>query len=126
MELSMFIAKIVGVLYLAMSVGVLVGGLDLKKLYSEIMKSPALEVLMGMMAVILGLLVLEYHNVWTSDWTVLITIIGWLALIKGVLIIAYPKALTIFDPIFKSSFVNIMPYFIFVFGLIFAYFGFYG
>ena len=33
-----------------------------------------------------------YHNVWTSDWSVAITIIGWLSFIEGLLHIVFPKA----------------------------------
>jgi hypothetical protein len=50
-------------------------------------KNTALTYFMGFTAVIIGFLMMNYHNVWEKNWTVLITIMGWLALIKGVLII---------------------------------------
>ncbi|MEH7034016.1 hypothetical protein V7054_17650, partial [Priestia megaterium] len=31
------------------------------------------------------------HNVWTLNWQGFITLIGWLALLKGIYVIAYPE-----------------------------------
>ncbi len=45
----------------------------------------------GAMALIVGLLVVLNHNIWTTDWVGLVTLLGWIALIKGVLMVLIPK-----------------------------------
>ena len=44
----------------------------------------------GIFALIIGLLVVLSHNVWEADYRVVITIIGWLALIKGIAYLTLP------------------------------------
>ena len=43
----------------------------------------------GVMSLVLGLLVVLSHNIWTG-WEIIITIFGWLAIGKGVLYLLLP------------------------------------
>lgn len=45
----------------------------------------------GYLSIFLGLASAILHNIWTWDWHVVITLIGWLALIKGIIVIAWPE-----------------------------------
>lgn len=47
--------------------------------------------LMGFMALLIGLFSLTFYNEWNSDITVLPTIFGYAALFKGISMIAYPE-----------------------------------
>ena len=125
MELSIFVAKIIGVTYTAMSVGVLMGTISYKKMFQDIAKTPAVGPLMGLFAIIIGFLLIEHHNIWVKDWPVLITIIGWAALVKGFLFLAFPNSLKFFEPMFTGKFAKIFPYFTLAFGLLFGYWGFF-
>ena len=40
--------------------------------------------------VVLGLLLVLSHNVWTTDWRVIITLVGWLTLLKGIALMLWP------------------------------------
>jgi hypothetical protein len=81
--------------------------------------------MIGFLAVIVGFLIVHCHNLWGKDWTVLITIIGWLALIKGVLIIVFPKFIQRLSRSFLTDrTLQIYPYVTLLIGLLFAYFGF--
>ena len=75
MELSIFVAKIIAVTYIAISIGQFFGGITYKKMYQDIMRSPAFMVMMGLFGIVIGSLLIEYHNIWVKDWTVIITII---------------------------------------------------
>ena len=33
-----------------------------------------------------------YHNFWTTDWRIIITIVGWISVLKGVVRIVAPTA----------------------------------
>ncbi|MFH1412998.1 MAG: hypothetical protein ABIG10_03170 [bacterium] len=45
----------------------------------------------GLVVLVAGYLLVTFHNVWVSGWTVLITIIGWIAFIKGLFALLLPE-----------------------------------
>ena len=69
-------------------------GIVNKNSYEEIIKdsidSPALYYLFGFIILVIGFLLVTFHNEWSMSWSVIITIFGWIALIEGVLILALP------------------------------------
>ena len=90
MELSILIAKITSVIYLSAALGALFSPDHYQRSLTTSSRI-GLSYLTGFVALIIGFLIVHYHNFWVGDWTVLITIIGWLALIKGIIIIAFPQ-----------------------------------
>lgn len=52
---------------------------------NELGSSRALMYISGLWSLLVGLIIVNLHQVWIWDWPVLITIIGWLAVIKGML-----------------------------------------
>lgn len=125
MELSILIAKITAVIYLSASLGGFFSRDYYRRFADDMYKNAALAYMMGFMAVIVGFLIVHYHNLWGRDWTVLITIMGWLALIKGVLIIVFPKFIQrLSEPFLTERALKIIPYVTLAVGLLFGYFGF--
>jgi len=122
MELSIFVAKIAAILYLSAGVAVLNSQITIDKIMSSFENSQGLTMVSGLFGIIIGMLLIEYHNFWVNDWTVLITIIGWAALFKGILYIAFPKTLFSFKPLFKNM--QAWGKFMIALGLFFGYFGF--
>ena len=79
----------------------------------------------GFTTVILGSLIAFYHNVWSGDWRVLITIVGWLAIVKGVALMAFPGFMRrISEPFVAGKCWKLFPYVAFLLGLLFGWFGF--
>jgi hypothetical protein len=77
------------------------------------------------MTAVIGLLIVTYHNRWTKNWTVLITILGWIALFKGICLIAFPQFVhSLSERMFTDFGATIFPYASLCLGLLFAYFGF--
>lgn len=103
MELSIFVAKILALVYLSAGVAALSGKISLTKVIDELKESQALTYITGLFTLIIGMILIEFHNVWAQDWTVLITIIGWIAFLKGVALIAFPDALLSFRPMFRNT-----------------------
>ena len=125
MEWSVFIARVISVVYLAAGLGAISSTDAYRKVTDDMFNNAALVYLTGFTAVVLGCLIVQYHNFWRPDWTVLITIIGWLALIKGVLLIAFPQSVQRFsEKLVKGSGFKIFPYIAILLGLLFGYFGF--
>ena len=84
MELSIFLAKILGLYLVIVPLAVLVNRKHLPRLVEEFSTNLGLNILASIFALVLGLLLVISHNVWTADWRVIITILGWLTLAKGV------------------------------------------
>ena len=84
MELSIFLAKVLGLYLLILALAALLNRKHLPRVIEELSQNLALVFMSGAMSLILGLLLVLSHNVWTSDWRVIITLVGWLTLIRSV------------------------------------------
>lgn len=125
MELSILIAKIIAVIYLSASLGGFFSRDYYRSLADDMYKNAALTYMMGFIAVIAGFLIVHHHNIWGGDWTVLITILGWISLIKGILIMAFPKFMQrLSEPFFTERALKFIPYVTLATGLLYGYFGF--
>ena len=58
---------------------------------AEFAESRALIYLSGTIALVTGIVFVHFHNLWVADWRVLITAIGWLSIMKGVVRLLYPQ-----------------------------------
>ena len=45
----------------------------------------------GLLSMLAGLAVVNTHGLWTSDWRVVITILGWIMLVGGIIRIVVPN-----------------------------------
>ncbi len=125
MELSIFIAKLLAIVYIAIGVGMLLNGKHYKQMINDIMGTPGIIYLGGIMALIAGYLMVTYHNIWVKDWTVIITVFGWLALVKGVSLLAFPKTFIGFSKsMMKKWNFTVVGACVLILGLILGYFGF--
>lgn len=125
MELSILIARIASVLYLSVALGAILSQDHYRRVFSDFFGNAALTYFAGFTTVILGSLMVNYHNHWVKDWTVLVTILGWLALIKGILIIAFPRFVEGYSKvILEGKGLQFFPYAAAFLGLLFGYFGF--
>jgi len=122
MELSIIVAKIIGVIYISAGIAVLIGQLNFNTIAEDLNRSPALTFIAGACAIMIGLVLIEYHNIWVKNWTVLITLISWAFFIGGLVIVLFPKSLLYISKYYKHS--RVWGIFMICFGLFFAYFGF--
>jgi hypothetical protein len=90
-RISLFLARLLGPLFVAIAIGVLVNGAVFRAIAEEGLRSHALIYLTGLFAMTAGVAILLNHNVWVGDWRVLITIFGWLAAIGGAQRIIWPQ-----------------------------------
>ncbi|MCW5518896.1 hypothetical protein J1N09_03535 [Aureitalea sp. L0-47] len=57
----------------------------------EDLKDQKFTILAAFLAIILGLLTILAHNVWESDYRVVVTLLGWMALFLGLSLFIIPK-----------------------------------
>lgn len=123
MDLSILVARIAAVAYLAMGISMFSGDVDFKKMFKSFEGSPGLTLIAGLFSLIIGMLLIEFHNIWVKNWTVLITIIGWGATFKGVMYLAFPKWMFSFSSVLvKNS--RKWSVLVIIIGLVMGYFGF--
>ena len=91
MDTSILLAKIIGPLFLVVGVGIFINLEHYRRLVVDFGASPLSIYMAGTTALLLGLLIVAYHNVWEWRWPVLITLLGWAVLIKGAVRILAPK-----------------------------------
>ncbi|MDH3561590.1 MAG: hypothetical protein OEN52_11625 [Gammaproteobacteria bacterium] len=51
---------------------------------------------MVLMILVLGLTVVTLHNVWVADWPVVITVVGWIMVLKSIAYLLLPQVMTVF------------------------------
>ena len=90
MDLSLTLAKIIGVYGLIISISALLDFERVNMLISELLESEYLLYITGVMALIIGLTIISIHPTRVADFRVMITLIGWLAFIKGVIVLLVP------------------------------------
>src|SRR4026209_2985802 len=88
---SVFLAKLIGPLALAIGAGLLVNAGCYRTMAEEFLASRALIFLAGVITLPAGLAIAVRHNVWTPDWRVVITLLGWLAIVSGAIRIVAPQ-----------------------------------
>ncbi len=57
----------------------------------ELTDDRAFVIATGYITLLMGLVTVILHNVWAADWSVVITILGWSTLLKGVMKIGFPE-----------------------------------
>jgi hypothetical protein len=90
METSILFAKFMGPAMLVSGIAVLVNRKNIHAVTEDFLNSPALIYLAGFLALLLGLAILIFHNVWVAGWPVIITIVGWIALGAGIVRMCFP------------------------------------
>ena len=73
MENSVFLAKLLGPYCIIVAVGILFNLKTYQKVMEDFCKNSALIYLGGVIALLFGLLVVLFHNVWVANWAVIIT-----------------------------------------------------
>jgi len=94
MQTSVFLAQLIGPLFLVMGLGMLVNGEGYRSMAQEFLASPALIYVAGLLAFVPGLAIVLLHNVWVFDWRLIITLLGWLSLIGGIFRLLFPRQVT--------------------------------
>ncbi|MAG59429.1 hypothetical protein CMO96_01420 [Candidatus Woesebacteria bacterium] len=93
MATSILLAKLFGAWLLIKGLVVLKNRKTVEKIVDGVLKSDALMFMGSMMATLIGLLVVLTHNVWEPEFAAVITVIGWLILIKGIVGVFFPDSM---------------------------------
>lgn len=91
MEVSIVLAKIIGLYLFLICFIMLLNPKHFHEFLSSFANNPALITFSGIIALLFGIVILSVHSIWVLQWPIVITILGWLSLIKGVIQLAFPQ-----------------------------------
>lgn len=94
MQTSLFLARLLGPFFLVVGVAVALNARNFPAIAEEFLRSPALIFLSALMILPAGLAIVLTHNVWVANWRVVITLLGWLCVISGVVRLLAPQRVT--------------------------------
>jgi uncharacterized protein YjeT (DUF2065 family) len=91
MAQSKLIAGLIGPLLAAMGVAMLINRSLFPTMIGEIAHNYALIFLSGLLVLLAGVAIVRVHNVWTG-WPIIVTVLGWLAIVSGLVRMWFPQA----------------------------------
>lgn len=102
MELSIFLAKLLGLYFLIVAAVLVLRKEEFKVTVAEIVASRGLLAYSGVMSLLLGLAIVIAHPVFEFNWKGLITLFGLLLIVRGFVRLSFPgfvkkRALALFN-----------------------------
>ena len=93
MQTSIFLARLIGPILVLAAAGLLLNRKIMDAVVREVLGSAVLLSFLGLLDFVAGLAIVLTHNVWVADWRVIITILGWLLVIRGAVRVLIPDRL---------------------------------
>jgi len=127
MEHSIFLAKLVGPYCIIVALAFLLNRQNYDLVVEGMLSNAGVRCIGGMIGLLIGLLLVNTHNVWEYSWVVIITLMGWIALIKGITLFVFPNHFIKFAESYtkKKNVVKVQLCLTFVFGLLLTYQGYF-
>jgi len=93
MDLTMLLLKMWGFYMFLMGLSILINKADWKSFVGELSSNKHFTFLAGIFTLTIGMLMVANHNVWAGGFdVVIITVFGWLSLVKGIMYLLFPSS----------------------------------
>ena len=92
MYASIFLARLLGPALLTVGVSILLNQRYYRTMTQQLVASRPLMFIVALIGIVAGLAIVLVHNVWTADWRVIITLLGWINLLRGIASLLLPEA----------------------------------
>ncbi|WP_190811026.1 hypothetical protein [Flagellimonas sp. S3867] len=89
METSMLLAKFWGFYLIVFFLVLVFNPKRIRDIFGYL-EDPKFLLITAFVAIIMGILNVLVHNIWTNDWRLLITLIGWVSLFTGIALFTFP------------------------------------
>lgn len=118
------IFQLLGLVFFAIGIGMLTNPKFIKNILQELERSTADMLYGGLISVTIGYFLVAFHNVWSMNRSLIITLLGWLALIKGLSLLMFPTyILRLYKVVDKYK--SYISYFVIALGIVSLYFGYF-
>jgi len=91
MQVSFFCAQLLGPMFIVVGVALAFNQDLFRNILSQFIASPIWLYFAGFLGLLAGLTLVLIHNVWTADWRLIITLIGWVTLVRALISIFRPQ-----------------------------------
>jgi hypothetical protein len=120
------IFQFLGLTFFAMGMGMLTNQKFIKDLMKEFQASTTNVFYGGLACLAIGFPLVIFYNVWGWNSSLIITIIGWIALIKGLALLMFPlQTMRLYKGVLKKENGTYISYGILVLGIILLYLGYF-
>lgn len=89
--LTVSLAQYIGPVMLAVGLGIFFSKNYYEKVYRHLEQETLSVLMSGIIAVVVGIAIVLHHNFWHSLLAGIVSLIGWLSIAKGLLLIIVPK-----------------------------------
>ncbi len=89
--MAIWISKFLGPVILALSIPMIVTPTILQETTRRFLADSPLVLISGVLAMTAGLSIVNTHNVWVLNWTLIVTLFGWALLLGGASRIVAPR-----------------------------------
>ena len=93
MPTSKTIAGLIGPTLVAVGAALLLNLGSISELLEPLSHNPSLVLIYGIFLFVAGLAIVRFHNHWVKDWSVVVTVFGWLLVGGGLIRILFPLRL---------------------------------
>jgi len=94
MDITILVSKILGIYLVVGGLFLLVKGKSVPHLLKDFFDHPATVYLTGIILIFLSSMYLIQYNIWDGTWKAVITFFVWLVMLKGLVYVFAPKALS--------------------------------
>jgi hypothetical protein len=101
--LTLDLAKAYGIAIVAVACAALFAPGRMSAVIADFERSAGLSFVTALFALTLGLVLVMAHSLWTDPAAVLVSLFGWIVLVKGILLLAAPEGLFKFATASASS-----------------------
>ena|SRR5580704_4347162 len=126
MNTTIVLTQTLGIIMTVVGISLLVSKKNAVALLETMTQSAAITWLSGFIALVFGAVIISLNNIWSgSSLQLFITVIGWLAILKGAFILVFPNtAVPFYKKANKGGLFVLVGVVVFVVGLILLYKGF--
>jgi hypothetical protein len=126
MDTANLLANIWGISLVIIPLSLLVDPKQVKNLFTAMEKETNVYIC-GVVSFILGVITVLLNNIWAADWRVIITLIGWIAILRGLFGMFWTQGATkLCSKAKDKGWIQYIILGVLILGLIFIYFGFVG
>jgi len=122
MDISVIIAQVLGIFFAVVGIAMVVSSKATGSAIEESVEHKGMLFMWGFLALLIGAVVVALNNLWTTGLPLLVTILGWLAIVKGAFILLAPgAAASLYRKFSKGGMIVFCGVVAFVLGLVLLY-----
>ncbi len=103
METSIFLAKLFSLTFIVAGIGMMLNQKYYMEMAKSVAKNEGVLTVGGFLSLVMGLAIIQTHNIWSAEWPVIITLLGWISVVKGIVLLVAPGLMSDLVGSFKKK-----------------------